>query len=55
MMPTQQSCDCLCGVNRLAERLLAVLSSICVPFCVKIRKESWWCEGKSVFLQKVIR
>ena len=23
-MPTQQSCDCLCGVNRLAESLLGL-------------------------------
>ena len=26
-MPTQQSCDCLCGVNRLAESLLVELCS----------------------------
>ena len=26
-VPTQQSCDCLCGVNRLAESLLVKLCS----------------------------
>ena len=26
-VPTQQSCDCLCGVNRLAESLLVELCS----------------------------
>ena len=50
-VPTQQSCECLCGVNRLAEGLLAVFALICAIFALKLEKNVGNVRGNVYFCE----
>ena len=48
---TQQGSDCLCGVNRLAEGLLAVFALICAIFALKLKKNVGNVRGNVYFCE----